>query len=128
MSKLKSCTKSRADLGGATWDFLFNGRLRQLSDRGELGEQKRSFRPFSPSRNSHRHGATHFPLADGEGGSAYNRPYRLCSRLPAESLRPSSIRCAACKFGCRDDPGPWQACLPEPLRGWVVRMLLELFS
>src|ERR1700723_4115873 len=95
--------------------FFFNERLRQLSDRGELGEQKRSFRPVSPSRNSHRSGATHFPMADGEGGSAYNRPYRLCSSLPAESLCPSSIRCAACKFFYGDDPGPGQACLPNAL-------------
>ena len=107
-------TKSQADLGGATWDCLFNGRLRQLTDRGEPGGQKRSFRPVSPSRNSHRPGATHFPLADGEGGSACNRPYRLCSSRPAESLRLSSIRCAAFRCGCRDDPGPRRACLPEP--------------
>jgi hypothetical protein len=47
----------------ATWDFLFKGRLRQLSDRGELGEQKRSFRPVSPSRNSRRSGATRLRTA-----------------------------------------------------------------
>ena len=77
--------KSQADLGGATWDFLFNGRLQQLSDRGELGAQKRSFRHDSPTRNSHRSGATHVALADGEDGSLDNRPYRLCSSLLVES-------------------------------------------
>ena len=60
------------------------------------------------------------PLADGEGGSADNQAYLLCSNLPAESLSLFSIHCAACKCGCRDDfgsddpgpdgPGPGRAC------------------
>src|SRR5271166_5643404 len=89
----------RSDLG-----FRNNAKLRKPIDRGERGALKRSFRPVSPSHNSHRSGATHVPQEDGEGDSAGNRPYRPCSSLPAVPLIPPSIRCAACKCGCRDDP------------------------
>jgi hypothetical protein len=104
-----------------------------IVQRGEPCAPKRSFRPGSPARNFHRSGATHVPLPDGEGDSADNLPYRLCSSLPAESLSPSSILGAACKFCCRDDPGPddpgpRQACRLAPKPGLGARMLLVYSS
>lgn len=37
-NRQRNVQESQADLGGATWDYLFNGQLLQLSDRGDLGE------------------------------------------------------------------------------------------
>src|SRR6202034_2090742 len=111
--------------------FLVNRKgcgSEMLIDRGELRARRRSFRPVLPSRNSHRSDATHVPLADGGGGSACSRPFRLCSSPPAEFLSPTSIRCAACTCGYPDDPGPWQACMPETSAKGVERTLLESFS
>ena len=118
---------------GETWDFLFIGRQWQSSDYGERDELRRSFRPGLPARNSHRSDATHDPMADDEGGSVDNQPYRLCSSLPAEPLSQSSTPGAVYNYDCRDDPGPDD---PGPSRAFrlklmperVARMLLESFS
>src|ERR1700723_169071 len=72
-----------------------------LSRLAEIGAPNRSFHLGSPARNSHRSGAAHFLLADGEDGSSDNRPYRLCSSLPDESLSPSSAGGNRCRLGLR---------------------------